>query len=406
MSVNTFIVFSNQLFDPPVFTRADKVVLVNLPTPKGIKLHPVRAAWTLQTCEAYIKRMRQKGYHIHHATQIPHKGRCSYVDPCDLLTSRMCKRMGHMDISHSTPSPMFIMSIPDLNTVMGPNVKSNHVFFKKMKQHMGLEFLGASTDKENQNPLKDPKDWPTVAQDSSIARDIPITHEQARSHLQQFLKHRFILFGHAQDAMVKERSVLFHSHISYLLNVGLLTPREVLDAVLKFAKQNKKRIPMNSLEAFVRQLLGWREYMRYLYVIHGSKWQKLLRKDTVVRPSKDWYKGATGIEPVDQEIAKVQETAWAHHIVRLMIFLNVLRLQGYGPRAVYTWFMEMVSLDAYDWVMLTNILTMGFYVRGFTHKPYISSSKYLLRMSNYKRGPWANTIDTLYHARMKTIYKE
>lgn len=391
----TFVLFSNQLFDPPIFEKTERVILVPLPNPPGVRtLHPVRTAWTQHTCEAYVNTMKKRGYSIELQSALP-TGPCSFVDPCDIHTVRTCTRLGYT--CRSLDSPLFLLTRQELNTVIGPKVRSNYIFFERVKKHMGLEWLGPSTDFQNRKPLKGngPKD--------ATLTPLPVTHSDAKKHLDAFLKERFAHFGTHQDAIVKDRTLLYHAHLSFLINVGLLTPRQVLDAVLRY----KGRVPHNSLEGFVRQLLGWREYMRYLYVVHGASWwRSILASDRARRPPVSWVKGTTGIEPLDHEIRKLGHTAWAHHIVRLMVFLNWMRLQDIGPRAAYTWFMERVSLDAYDWVMVPNILTMGFYVRGFTHRPYISSSKYLLRMSDYSRGPWADAMDKLYAKRIKEVWRE
>lgn len=233
---------------------------------------------------------------------------------------------------------------------------------------------------------------------ADLAR-LPVTHEDALAHLRRFLRDRLARFGEFEDAIVAQHEVLYHAHVSFLLNVGLLTPRQVLRELTAHVQRQAAAgtpVPHNSLEGFARQLLGWREYMRALYVAHGDAWVEAIRRDTR-RVDATWYSASTGITPVDAEIRKALRTGWAHHIVRLMVFLNVIRMQGYGPGAIYTLFMEVVALDAYDWVMVSNIMAIGHFVGCHTRKPYISSSNYLLRVSNYPRGPWTREVDALYH---------
>jgi deoxyribodipyrimidine photolyase-related protein len=185
-----------------------------------------------------------------------------------------------------------------------------------------------------------------------------------------------------------------------LLNNGLLSPTTVLQEALK-----APGIPMNSKEGFIRQVLGWREYMRFIYqmVLHSSHHTyKLFKKgnNKNTRFPTSWYDGATGITPFDMEVKKVHTYAYAHHIIRLMVFLNLMKLANADPAAIYKWFMELVAIDAYDWVMVSNLAAMGHYgMPKFMHKPYVSSNKYILRMSDYKRGPWCDTWDKMYSGR-------
>lgn len=236
--------------------------------------------------------------------------------------------------------------------------------------------------------------------------NIPVTHSDAKKHLQAFLSHRFRCFGHYQDAIHSDYSVLFHSHCSFLLNAGLLTPHYVVQEVQKEARKRNSKIPMNSKEGFLRQLLGWREYMRYIYDFHYDEItrENVLKQTHSIINKKEWYKGTLGVFPVDNEIHKVIKHGHAHHIIRLMVFLNFMMLCRVQLADVYQWFMEMVSLDAYPWVMLSNISAMGVYSDKFMRKPYISTSNYISNMSNYNRlnhtnnKNWQTLWDNLFYA--------
>lgn len=224
----------------------------------------------------------------------------------------------------------------------------------------------------------------------------PVTHEHAAMWLDDFLKERFKLFGKYEDAIAEDEQTVFHSVLTPMLNIGLLTPRQVLDKALKYA--DKHQIPMNSLEGFIRQIIGWREFMRIIYLQKGKHqrvsnyWGFQQRKI----PSK-FYTAETGIYPVDNTIEKVLKTGYAHHIERLMILGNFMLLCEIHPNEVYKWFMELF-IDAYDWVMVPNVYGMSQYADGglMTTKPYVSGSNYIKKMSDYKNGDWQEVWDALY----------
>ena len=231
-------------------------------------------------------------------------------------------------------------------------------------------------------------------------RRLPTTHAGARAHLARFLRERFARFGPYQDAVHDADPVVYHAHVSYLLNCGLLQPRDVALAAARAARRG--RVPLSSLEGFVRQLLGWREYMRAIYEAHHDELAPLFA-DARARLPQAWYDGTTGVAPLDAEIRKLHAEAWAHHIVRLMLFLNYLVLDEQPPAAICRWFSEMVALDAYEWVMWSNIAAMGFFDGRFTRKPYLSSSAYVRRMSNYAEdgSGWAARWDALFYGYLR-----
>jgi len=225
----------------------------------------------------------------------------------------------------------------------------------------------------------------------------PITHEETSKWLQQFLTYRFYDFGIYEDAIVKEESILNHSLLSPLLNVGLILPNEVINQSLSFA--SKEAIPMNSTEGFVRQIIGWREFIRGMYIAKGTTSRNLNFWKFDRKIPESFYSGTTGIAPVDQTINKVLKTGYCHHIERLMILGNFMLLCEFDPNEVYRWFMELF-IDAYDWVMVPNVYGMSLFADGgtFATKPYIGGSNYISKMSNYKQGAWQATWDGLFWA--------
>jgi len=223
---------------------------------------------------------------------------------------------------------------------------------------------------------------------------LPTTHVQADAWLEDFLINRFQDFGTYEDALTLRSPFVFHSALAPLLNVGLLTPGEVLGRALEYGA--RENVPLNSLEGFVRQILGWREFVRGVFHHYYQPMQSRNIWNAGRKLTASWYDGTTGIAPLDHVIDKTLDYGWAHHIERLMIAANLMNLSGIEPQEVYRWFMEMF-VDAYDWVMVPNVFGMGLTSEGgiFTTKPYICGSNYLRKMSDFKPGPWCDVMDGL-----------
>ena len=230
---------------------------------------------------------------------------------------------------------------------------------------------------------------------SSFPFYYPITHEGALLQLNDFLKERFENYGKYQDAIINTETFLFHSIISPLLNIGLLDPTEVIDFAIEYAKKNS--IPFNSVEGFIRQIIGWREFIRAVYHDKGTCQRKNNFLNHHRKLPASFYKGTVGIKPIDDAIKKALATGYVHHIERLMVLGNFMMLCEIDPNDIYQWFMEMF-IDSYDWVMVPNVYGMSQYADGglMSTKPYISGSNYILKMSNYKKEPWCEIWDALY----------
>jgi deoxyribodipyrimidine photolyase-related protein len=223
----------------------------------------------------------------------------------------------------------------------------------------------------------------------------PTTFNESKNWFNQFLEKRFSDFGPYEDAIVSEESVLHHSMLSPLLNSGLLTPEYVVNKTLDFA--GRKKIPINSTEGFLRQIIGWREFIRGIYETDGTKQRTKNYWKFKRKIPKSFWKGETGIEPLDLTIKKVLDTGYCHHIERLMILGNFMLLCEFDPDEVHNWFMEMF-IDSYDWVMVPNVYGMSQFADGglMATKPYISGSNYLMKMSDYKKGDWQQIWDGLF----------
>lgn len=223
----------------------------------------------------------------------------------------------------------------------------------------------------------------------------PTSHAEAQQWLADFLQHRLELFGPYEDAIDGQAMMLYHSGISAPLNCGLLSPVQIVDNTLEH--HEKTPIDLPSLEGFIRQIIGWREYIRGLYVVQGSTMRTANALEKQRTLSSAWWDGTTGLPPVDDVIAKVQKHAYAHHIERLMVVGNAMLLCDMHPDEVYKWFMGMF-IDAYDWVMVPNVYGMSQFsdLGSMVTKPYISGSNYILSMSNYQKDDWCDVWDGLF----------
>ena len=219
--------------------------------------------------------------------------------------------------------------------------------------------------------------------------------EEAQQWLDDFIEQRFKQFGIYEDAIVTKEYILHHSVLTPMLNTGLLTPQQVLDKVLTEAA--KHNISLNSLEGFVRQIMGWREFIRIVYEREGTKQRTNNYWQFKRKIPESFWTGTTGILPIDETIKKVLKTGYCHHIERLMVLGNFMLLCEFDPDEVYRWFMELY-IDAYDWVMVPNVYGMTQFADGglMTTKPYISGSNYLMKMSDYEKGEWQTIWDGLF----------
>ena len=222
---------------------------------------------------------------------------------------------------------------------------------------------------------------------------LPTTHKEASLWLDNFLVEKLNLFGDYEDAVSQRDNILFHSALSPLINTGLITPIAIIDKL----KNLNRKVKLNSLEGYVRQVIGWREFMRGIYQNYSIQMEKGNFFNHKRKFKKVWYSGDTGIPPLDHSIRNAIKYGWVHHIERLMILSSLMNLCEIEPKQIYKWFMEMF-VDASEWVMVPNVYGMGLFSDGgiFATKPYICGSSYYLKMMDFKKGEWCETVDGLY----------
>lgn len=396
-----------------------------LRTEKKIEVQYVEATEDISDIRKLIPELKSKG--IEHI---------NYIDPTDnWLQKRLEKGCSKYSIATTIHnSPLFLNTNEDLSAFFRKDKKKYHqtTFYKEQreKRNILIDADGKPTggkwtfDTENRKkyPIKktppsilfpDVDDYYEEAKQyvekhfsnhlGSLTEHslYPTNFETTKSWLHQFLEQRFMEFGVYEDAIVAENSILNHSVLTPMLNVGLLTPKEIIDSCLKYATDND--VPINSTEGFVRQIIGWREFIRGIYEARGSEERTTNFWGFKKKIPASFYDGTTGIPPIDITIKKVLQTGYCHHIERLMVLGNFMMLCEFDPDEVYQWFMELF-IDSYDWVMVTNIYGMSQFADGglMATKPYISGSNYLIKMSNYKKGEWQATWDGLFWRFMHT----
>lgn len=287
-------------------------------------------------------------------------------------------------------------------------------FYRKLRREHDVLMNGADPagdewnfDKENRKPLKSGKEIPKRSQfpQTTITKEVielvethfakhfgdihpfhlAVTRADALKVLDEFIEKRLENFGEFQDAMLQEEAYLYHSVISYYINCGLLLPREACAAAIDALHQ--KRAPINSVEGFVRQILGWREFIRGIYWLKMPEYVEENYFEAKRSLPPFYWSAQTEMNCVRRVVEQTKQNAYSHHIQRLMITGNFALLAGLNPKEVCEWYLAVYA-DAYEWVELPNTLGMSLFGDGglFASKPYISSGKYINRMSNFCKG--------------------
>ncbi|MFX0197973.1 MAG: cryptochrome/photolyase family protein [Candidatus Hodarchaeota archaeon] len=436
------LIFPHQLFkDHPAISLTNTVYLIEESRFfTDFKFHKKKLLFHRESMLAYKNELSSRGYQVGYVKQeTPKAGMCLtqlisqkilkevYIaDLCDhklmYRLQKICKQ--NQKILNIQESPGFLTSktvLEDFFTTRKNFPMTSFYIAQRKKLKILLKNekpVGGkwSFDPENRKKLPRslqipeplmPRDAPSehsilrikkeYAKNPGLVEDFvfPLSRSDAHKWLRDFTMNRLKYFGDYEDSISTRHVFVFHSVLSPLLNAGLLTPMEVLENVLTAAEHNK--IPINSLEGFVRQIIGWREFVRGAYLFIGEKQRKTNFWNCTNKLSNAFYDGTTGIEPVDVIIKRVLRYAYCHHIERLMILGNFMLLCEIHPDEVYRWFMELF-IDAYEWVMVPNVYGMSQYADGglMTSKPYISSSNYIRKMGDFRAGPWCEIWDALF----------
>jgi len=408
---------------------------------KQYKFHKQKIAFHRATMQCYADYLSSKGHEVKYfSSENPQSDlrvflkenegieKIHYIDPTDNWLLRRLDAFSVRGDLIEYSNPIFLNSKTDNQSFFRKDKKFffQTTFYKQQRKKYGLLLnddgtpVGGQWSYDSDNRKKYPKGktppdisfpskskywteamnyvqqfFPDNPGSLSDQRIYPIDFTEASKWFMQFLEYRYHDFGAYEDAMVSQQSILNHSLLSPLMNVGLITPQVILEQSIQYASENG--IPINSTEGFVRQIIGWREFIRGMYELNGSKARSNNHWNFKRKIPLSFYSGETGILPVDEVIKQVLKTGYCHHIERLMVLGNFMVLCEFDPDEVYRWFMELF-IDAYDWVMVPNVYGMSQFADGgsFATKPYISGSNYLKKMSNFSKGPWQEIWDGLF----------
>ncbi len=436
------LIYPHQLFaEHPALVNASQAVLVEEPLLfNQYRFHRQKLIFHRATMKQFAAGLQKRKLSVHYieASELADTAAIAarlkrlsirsvqYVDPCDdWLSTRLAAALEKQGIASAVlDDPHFLTPLSAMRDFTeGKDRLYFTSFYIAQRKRLGLLLdedrkpVGGqwSFDRDNRKKLpkglripirprlqaekvvRDAREYVGANFLTAIGADAefeyPIDHAGAAAWLDEFVCERLASFGDYEDAISAVHGLLFHSVLTPMLNVGLLSPRQVVDAALA----RSEHVPLNSLEGFVRQVVGWREFVRLVYLTHGRKQRTRNYWGLSHSIPPAFYDATTGIEPVDTVIRRLLLSGYCHHIERLMILGNFLLLCDIAPDAAYQWFMEMF-IDAYDWVMVPNVYGMSQYADGglMTTKPYISGSSYVLKMSDFKRGPWCAIWDALY----------
>jgi deoxyribodipyrimidine photolyase-related protein len=330
------------------------------------------------------------------------------------VTERLCALVASFGITIDVvPHGNFISTPQDFDDLMrrGRERVTMETFYRHMRRKTGLLMDGDvpaggawNFDKQNRVPPKKNMRFPAAAvvpdrprvreavalvdahfpghPGSTANFDLPTTRADALAFADEFFSARLDLFGPYEDAMVSGEPRLYHSRLSTAINVGLLNPLELCERAERAYRNGSARLA--SVEGFVRQLLGWREFVWRVYwrLMPEYRVRNALR---ATRPVPVWYRdGETSMACQRDALRQVLDLGWAHHIVRLMILGNFALLAGCEPQAMTEWFWYMF-VDGYDWVMVPNVIGMTLHADGgfVGTKPYAASANYINKMSDY-----------------------
>lgn len=452
--MDVLFVFPTQLFrsnENELLNEVNKIYIIEEPTYfTKLKFHKQKLILHRASMKYYFDYLKKKDFNVQYIEfkrindgfykNIRNNIKSLKIyDPVDHdLLDKMKKIYSDKLIIYDTPS--FIESyeiLKEYNKLIKENRYNHSHFYKWQRKRMNIFMNGDkplfdlwSFDKFNRSPFSkqyiEKNKNPQLQNNEYIEEAIkyvekyfsnnfgntqnfiyPIRHIDADKLLNDFINNKLKTFGIFEDAIHEDIIIGSHSMLSGLLNIGLLTPKYVLDKLLKkFNKLNKseqKKI-YPSIEGFVRQIIGWRSYVRLIYEFHGNEIMKMNRLKHNYSVSNKWYDGTTGLTPVDHMIKKAKDYAYLHHIERLMIMGNAFFLTRSDPYEVYKWFM-ITTIDSYDWVMIPNIWGMSQFALEniiMMKRPYFSSSNYIKKMSSgsnwNNEHEWAKIFDALYYS--------
>ncbi len=449
--MKAILILGNQLFEPKIlkkqFSEWEKYVVYireDFELCTYYKFHKHKIILFIGAMRAYCEELKEAGFQVHY--EILEKNELSYEKNfTDFLNVKKIKEVVAFEIEDKFfekrilsalqeqaislkifSSPQFLTSREDfksyLKTTKKPFMKT---FYQKQRIKLNILLKSDKTplggkwsfDDENRKPIPTNIIPPSLlaSKTSTLLKTVievcdlhfkthpgetknfwlPIKREDARLWLNHFLNNKLPQFGPYEDALAPHSDFVFHSVLTPFLNTGLLTPQEIVKETIQIAES--KQIPIQSVEGFIRQVIGWREFIRGVYQNFSQQQDSSNFWDHQRHLTNHWYEGTTGVLPLDNSLKKVIKYGYAHHIERLMVIGNLMLLLEVHPKEAYNWFMEMF-IDSSDWVMTPNVFGMALFSDGgiFATKPYICGSNYYKKMGGYKTSDWCDAVDGLY----------
>ena len=433
--MKVFIILPTQLFkDIKILKKYDIVYLIEEPYYLNPTFHKQKLLLHISSLNYYYDYLVKHSINVKYIKyneinyeELSKNNEITMYDPIDKYIRKQFKKFDTTYLD----TPLFLNTNEELDNYHNSkkdNIKFTNVdFYKWMRIKMDILMNKSkplydnwSFDKENRNPF----DKNYIEDDIDIFDNkyiksgklyinkhfkdafgnfdefyYPNNHKEAEKHLNVFIKNKLFNFGKYQDSISKDVVYGNHANISALLNIGLLTPIYVINSIITyFNKYKDKKKLINSVEAIIRQILGWREYMRFIYIYYRND---IIKYDPINNNKsipKNWYTGNTSLEILNHYIEKVQNYAYLHHIERLMIINNLFILCEIKFIDIYNWFM-ICFIDSYDWVMVPNIYmnlsSLNKDIRYMT-KIYIASDNYIRKMSDFKNKKDFEMINKLY----------
>ncbi|MGB0175437.1 MAG: cryptochrome/photolyase family protein [Acholeplasmataceae bacterium] len=398
--------------------------------------HQNRLVLHMSAARHFVSELKEKGYQVDILTHDTVDEALNGLDACLIFYPTDDEDIALLkDFTHITfyEDPLFIVSNEDWKRRLNKKPWKMDTVYRKLRQELNILMENAkpiggkySFDGNNRKPYKKglsfheplmflPDDITNQCIDIVQAEyaenpgttknfQYPVTRAQALEAMEHFMSYRLATFGDHQDVMIEHMPWMSHSLLSSSINLGLLSPIEVIQAAVE--AYNNGLADIAPVEGFIRQILGWREYVRGVYLMTPSYELKNELSHHLDLPSLYWD-ATTDLNCLHHVVSETIEYGYNHHIQRLMVLSNFANLIRVHPKALRDWF-NIMYIDSFDWIVAPNVIGMGLYADGgmMSTKPYISSGAYIHKMSNYcqdciydpkiKTGPKACPFNALY----------
>ena len=443
------IILPNQLFQTKIIKKVikehsiKKILLVEEPRYfTDFKFHKLKLAYHRATMKKYfskIKKIKDSLYvdfkNVNSCYEKNKKNKIIVFNPIDHKLESKLKKIFKKNLI-IIDNPNFLLTVKDVKENIDlfydkeKNKFSHDKFYKFQRKKLNILISDGkptggkwSYDGMNREPLKKNTNIPsnpkrinnkyTIEAIEYVKKNFPnnygslenfiypIDRRTSLKWLNNFLECKLKNYGQFQDAVNTDYPFVFHSILSPMMNIGLITDTDVIEISNNYYLENKKTIPINSYEGFIRQVIGWRNYVYSVYILKGKKLYKMNHLKHMNKLNNTWWEGNTGIIVLDDIISNINKYAYSHHIERLMYLGNILLMLMIDPKEVHRIFMEW-TVDSYDWVMVPNVMGMSQYSDGgiMMTRPYFASSNYIKKMSNYRKtkdSTWNVEWDSVYY---------